>query len=124
MKTQLNNKPYLKHFRKKLRNNGTSAEACLWRILKGRQVGGLKFRRPHSFNNYILDFYCPEIRLAIELDGAYHFTQEGQESDQIRDKYLNSYGIHVLRYENKWVFEQADQIVEEILKYKKENSSS
>ena len=53
--------------RKELRNHSTSAEATLWKMLKGKQIAGLKFRRQHSVGPYILDFYCPQIKLAIEL---------------------------------------------------------
>jgi very-short-patch-repair endonuclease len=74
---QLNNKPILKNYRKGLRNNMTEAEIVLWKYLKGSQLDGKKFRRQHSFGNYILDFYCAPLKLAIELDGASHFTEEG-----------------------------------------------
>ncbi|WP_255518216.1 endonuclease domain-containing protein [Fulvivirga sp. M361] len=69
-KEPLYNKPELKKFRKELRNNGTSAEATLWTMLKNKQLEGRKFRRQYSVGYYILDFYCTSERLAIELDGA------------------------------------------------------
>ena len=108
----LHNRRYLKSYRKALRNNSTSAEATLWTILKGKQVGGLKFRRQHSVGNYILDFYCPTLKLGIELDGEYHVYTE--EQDKKRDEFLNSKGITILRYENVFVFEQPEQIIEDI----------
>jgi hypothetical protein len=70
--TRINNLPHLKTFRQKLRNNLTPAEAKLWAYIKNSQVEGRKFRRQHSVDNYILDFYCPSERLAIELDGQGH----------------------------------------------------
>jgi very-short-patch-repair endonuclease len=63
-----------KSFRKRLRKTLTPAEAALWRRLQGRQLLGKKFRRQHSVGRYIVDFYCPECRVAIELDGAGHFS--------------------------------------------------
>ena len=111
----LHNRLYLKKYRKRLRNEGTSAEAVLWRYLKKRQLGGYKFRRQHSVGNYILDFYCDEKQLAIELDGAYHFTIEGQIKDSIRDNWLASQGIKVLRFENKVLFDHTDHVLDQIL---------
>jgi len=66
--------------------------------------------------NYILDFFCPQEKLAVELDGAGHFTREGQARDARRDEYLRGLGITVLRFENVWVFERADELLEEIRK--------
>lgn len=112
--SSLNNLPHLKIFRKNLRNNLTPAEAKLWTLLKNSQLGGIKFRRQHSFNNYILDFYSPSEKLAIELDGAVHNTEEAQEYDKKRDLFLNNYGIKVLRFENKLVFDETDFVLSEI----------
>ncbi|MBU0473930.1 MAG: DUF559 domain-containing protein [Bacteroidetes bacterium] len=112
--SSLNNLPHLKTFRKNLRNNLTPAEAKLWTLLKNSQLGGIKFRRQHSFNNYILDFYSPSEKLAIELDGAVHNTEEAQEYDKKRDLFLNNYGIKVLRFENKLVFDETDFVLSEI----------
>ncbi len=74
---QLNNKKVLKEVRETLRNSPTPAESDLWQQLKGKKLMGKKFRRQHSFGDFILDFYFPEARLAIELDGAPHYTEEG-----------------------------------------------
>ena len=111
---QINNRPELKQYRKELRNNGTSAEATLWRFLKGKQLEGRKFRRQHSVENYILDFYCPSERLAIELDGAGHFSASGLDYDHERTKVLNSHGITVVRFENCEVFEATEAVLETI----------
>ena len=64
--------------RKELRSNGTKYEATLWLILKNRQIDGVRFRRQFSVGEYILDFYCPELKLGIELDGQGHYTIEGK----------------------------------------------
>ena len=108
------NKAHLIKFRKSLRNNMTSAEAGLWYLLRSRQILGVKFRRQFSVNNYILDFFCPETKLAIELDGHGHYTEEGRKSDIERDTKLGKLGIQVLRIENKLVFENTSQVIDAI----------
>lgn len=113
-KRQINNKTELKEFRKKLRNNGTPAEAFLWRYLKNKQLEGRKFRRQFSVGNYILDFYCPSEKLCVELDGADHFTSAGFEYDQERTAFLNAQGIKVIRFENKIVFDCTEHVLETI----------
>ncbi|RYE27478.1 MAG: DUF559 domain-containing protein, partial [Sphingobacteriales bacterium] len=77
---------------------------------------GRKFRRQHSIGNYIVDFYCPSEKLIIELDGEYHFTQEGIEYDKHRTAYLTSFGFRVIRFENKLVFEKPEYVLAEIKK--------
>ncbi len=114
MSKKLHNIRELSPFRKDLRNNGTSAEATMWSLLKKRQVLGMKFRRQHSVANFILDFYCPEKKLAIELDGAHHYTPEGIEKDKNRDAYLELHGIKTIRFENKRVFEEPSWVIREI----------
>jgi very-short-patch-repair endonuclease len=74
---KIKNIPSLTEKRKALRNNLTSAEATLWLCLKNKQLEGKRFRRQFSIGNYIVDFYCPEQKLAIELDGQGHFTVQG-----------------------------------------------
>jgi len=116
MKYQINNRKELKPFRKELRNNCTAAEATLWKSLQRSQLEGRKFRRQHSVGNYILDFYCPAERLCIELDGAGHFTDPGLQYDEDRTAYLGSLNIRVIRFENKLVFENLEEVLEEIRK--------
>ena len=113
----LHNRKYLKPIRKYLRNNSTSAEATLWNILKIQQVGGYKFRRQHSIGKYIIGFYCPTLQLAIELDGEPHSDLFNIARDIDRDDFLNQHGIKVVRFENRWVFEYPNVIIEEILEY-------
>ena len=109
-----NNQPHLIEKRKHLRKNLTSAEATLWLCLKNKQLNGKRFRRQYSFGNFILDFYCPEVKLAIELDGKDHFTAVGVVKDLNRDEFLKEHGITVLRFENKLVFEQLEGVLNEI----------
>jgi very-short-patch-repair endonuclease len=115
MKHQINNKKELEPYRKELRNNSTTAEMFLWNFLKNKQLAGRKFRRQHSVENCILDFYCPAERLAIELDGQSHYEPERIEKDKRRDAFLlHNFEIRTLRFENKYVFEQTDAVLREI----------
>lgn len=113
-KKQIHNRKYLETYRKDLRNNGTSAEAFLWKYLQKSQLDGRKFRRQHSIGNCITDFYCPKEKLIIELDGQIHNTLQAQEYDQKRTEYLNSLGFAVIRFENKMIFEHLPSVLQEI----------
>lgn len=95
----LNNNHSFKNRRKNLRNNMTPQEIILWSRIKNSQIG-FKFRRQHGLGPYILDFYCPEKRIVVELDGAHHFKKEGIEHDMKRTSYLESLGVRVLRFTN------------------------
>ncbi len=111
---ELNNKRELGELRKNLRTSLTPAEATLWKTLQRSQLDGRKFRRQNSVGNYILDFYCPSENLAVELDGAGHFTHSGFLHDKERDEFLLSLGIKVLRFENKAVFSSIESVLEAI----------
>ncbi|MFA6447754.1 MAG: endonuclease domain-containing protein [Patescibacteria group bacterium] len=110
------NDPKFKARRKKLRNNMTRAEIHLWSFLKDSQLEGMKFRRQYGVGPYILDFYNPTNRLAIELDGSSHDSEKACFYDQERTDYLNGLDIKVLRFENQAVFEQIDWVLDEIRK--------
>lgn len=99
-----------KELRKELRTHGTPAEGRLWLMLKNKQIEGLKFRRQFSVGPFVLDFYCPQKQLAIELDGQPHMSSGGQMRDEQRTEYLKRIGIEVIRFENKLVFEQGDAV--------------
>ena len=103
-----------REMRKSLRSNATPAEAALWRALKGRGAVGYKFRRQQGIGPYVLDFYCPELRLCVELDGASHDYK--YEYDEQRTAYLRRQGIRVVRFENDQVWKSVDRIVEEIVR--------
>ena len=103
--------------RKSLRNNATIPEAILWRRLKDKQVNGLKFRRQFGVGPYVLDFYCPEIRLSIELDGEVHNNYSAENHDNIRTSFLNENNIKELRFKNDVVYHNIEGIVEESLRY-------
>ena len=112
MTNRLHNKKELEVFRKKLRNNLTLEEAILWNQLKNKSLGGYKFRRQHSVGNYIVDFYCPKVKVRIELDGMHHFTEEGLESDKNRDQFLDQQGIQIIRIENSGIWDQLSVALE------------
>ena len=86
-------------------------------MLKHGQVGGYKFRRQHSIGKYIVDFFCYELQLAIELDGEPHADIQNIMRDEERDEKLKGLGITVLRYENRWVFEYPEVIRQDILEF-------
>ena len=113
----IHNKKELLFQRRSLRNNSTSAESTLWLLIKGKQLDGRKFQRQHSVGYYVLDFYCPAEKLAIELDGEAHFTDAGLEHDKIRSKFINDLGIRIVRFENFEVFEDPDGVLEKIRKH-------
>ncbi len=112
-----NNKKELKAIRRELRNRLTPAEATLWKFLKSRQLCGTLWRRQFSVGNYVLDFYCHQEKLCIELDGQMHFTMDGDKRDFERTEYLNSKGIRVIRFENNEVWRNIDAVIEEIKSY-------
>lgn len=104
-----------KLYRKQNRKNLTPAEATLWKLLKGKQFHGRKFRRQHPFGNYFVDFYCVSEKLVIELDGPIHSLPKQIEHDNKRDEYLKSLGLTILRFKNKVVFEQRDFMLQTIM---------
>ena len=116
MMYEYNNKS-LKSLRRKLRKQMTPAEIALWSMVRKCQIDGVRFFRQYSVDSYILDFYCPRYRLAIELDGAYHFSEERIEYDKKRTLHLESKNIRVLRFENFEVFDYPQRVLSEIKKH-------
>ena len=108
------NIPELKNLRRELRKNMTPAEAVLWQRLKAGRLDGTHWRRQYSVNRYILDFYCPIYKLCIELDGQDHYTMQGDTRDYDRTIFLNSKSIEVIRFENKDIWENIEQVLETI----------
>src|SRR6185369_11207493 len=113
--TPIHNNSEMKQLRKSLRNGATPAEVKLWNALKQNNLSGYKFRRQHSVGRYIVDFYCSSQRLAIELDGDSHFTDEAMDYDRERTMFLNALNIRVLRFLNTDVQENLDVVCERIL---------
>ncbi|MEP7165377.1 MAG: endonuclease domain-containing protein [Ferruginibacter sp.] len=103
---------------KKLRNNVTNEEMILWGMLKDK-FPTLKFRRQHPVSNYIADLYCHSQKLIIEIDGSIHDLEEVRQADEQRQKNLQDPGINVIRFTNKEVrnnLEQVIQIIEKSIK--------
>ena len=113
-KTAKANESEQKILRKELRSHATPAEAVLWKMLKGRNADGMKFRRQQGIGPYVLDFYCPELRLCVELDGSSHDYK--YEYDEQRTEFLQNQGIRVLRFSNEQVWQGLDFVVDEIVR--------
>ncbi|HUH48207.1 MAG TPA: endonuclease domain-containing protein [Arenibacter sp.] len=111
---KLHNDPKNKGYRIKLRKNMTLAEAYLWKELQRKKLDGKKFRRQHGIGNYIVDFYCMEENLVIELDGKIHNSKSAIIYDEKRTAFLNNNGIMVIRFKNKMVFENLPDVLQEI----------
>ena len=101
--------------RRELRCNQTDAEKALWQNLRNRNCCGVKFFRQYSVGCYIVDFYSPSLKLAIELDGGQHTMEENQVYDAQRTAYLEGMGIDVLRFWNNEVLQNLDGVVEKVL---------
>ena len=94
-----------------LRTGMTNAEEFVWYLLRDRRFCGIKFRRQHPFSSYILDFYAPQLRLAIELDGGGHNDPVQQGRDEVRSAALQAAGLRVLRFWNHEVFNDTDAVL-------------
>ncbi len=112
--TMLEDKKNLRGFARKMRREPTPAEASLWVLIRNRRLTGFKFRRQHPFGRYILDCYCPNARLVVELDGDSHATPEAEQYDEERQRYLVARGILVLRFWNTELAENPEGIIERI----------
>jgi very-short-patch-repair endonuclease len=95
-----------------LRKNMTMAENILWEELRNRQILGFKFRRQHPIGNFIVDFYCPQLKLIIEVDGSIHDNQ--REYDQCRSEKLKEFVHYVLRFTNDQVIDDLPKVLEKI----------
>jgi very-short-patch-repair endonuclease len=108
------NKSAMKQRRKTLRKNLSKAEAIMWNHLSRRQMNGYKFRRQHSVDQHVIDFYCPELKLAIEIDGDSHFMSGVEVQDKIRQEYIESFGIKFLRFTNEDVYKNIDGVCQTV----------
>ncbi|MGB2867056.1 MAG: endonuclease domain-containing protein [Bacteroidota bacterium] len=108
--------------RKLLRRGMPKAEKILWSRIRKRQILGDKFRRQYSVGPFVIDFYCPALKLAIEIDGENHFTKEMMQYDKERQEYIEAFGIEFLRFTNQEIFEELEgvisRITERVLKMK------
>jgi len=97
-----------------LRGSMTDAEQLLWYCLRRKQLGGFRFRRQHPFERFVLDFYCCEAKLAIELDGGQHNEPDVKIRDKERTELLSCHGIHVLRFWNNEVFANLEGVLQKV----------
>ena len=104
--------PKIAALRRVLRKRLTPAEAAFWNLVKNSRFEDRKFCRQHSVGNYILDFYCPSEKLAVELDGKRHYSSAGLLYDQERNAFLESKGIRVVRFENKDIFDETEWVLD------------
>ena len=111
------NHPVTKEYRQILRRTTTPTENMLWRRLKGKQLDGLRFRQQHGYGPYVLDFYCPSLRLCIELDGNIHDEEQVRLKDEERTEFLLEQIIHVLRFRNEDVENDVEGVLERIREY-------
>lgn len=105
--------PEIEAAARRMRRNMTPAEKKLWKALKGKKLGGLKFRAQHPVGPFILDFYCPACKLVVELDGDVHEEQAGY--DEARTQQLQDYGYRVIRFRNEEVLTDLPSVLEQIL---------
>lgn len=104
--------PQLLEFAKIMRQNATDAEHLMWQLIRAKRFINLKFRRQHVIAHYIVDFYCHELGLVIELDGSQHSTHDAIEYDAERTKFLEALGLTVVRYWNDDVLSRTDVVLE------------
>lgn len=113
----------LKENARRMRKEPTEAEDKLWQVVRNRKIAGFKFRRQHPFEGFIIDFYCDETKLGLEVDGKIHLQPAQLEYDQQREAYLNEFGIEIMRFPNEEVernvFAVARMIKERLLERRK-----
>jgi very-short-patch-repair endonuclease len=102
---------------RELRKRQTEAEKKLWRLLRNRQLQGKKFRRQHPYAHFILDFYCAECQLAIEVDGSVHLDEVVKAKDKARIEFLIENKITVLRFWNSEVLNEPEKVLQQITRY-------
>ncbi len=107
--------PIIRQRSREFRQPLTPAEQKLWSVLRNRNLGGFKFRRQHPIGHFIVDFYCAEKHLVIEIDGDVHSQQI--EYDLTRSDWLQSLGYTVLRYQNQQILHQLDEVAGDIIQY-------
>lgn len=103
---------------RELRKQPTTAEKILWRAIRKRKLDGIKFRRQHVIHRFIVDFYCPKAKLAIEIDGDIHRFQV--EYDKARQEYLTEHGYRIIRFENQEVMNDLKSVLGRLLEACKE----
>lgn len=100
-----------KDLRRKNRNDMPEAEKIMWNYLRNRRLNGWKFRRQHSIGPYIVDFFCPDAKLVIEIDGDSHFGPEAEQYDAVREAHIQKQSIRVVRFTNTEIFNNIDEVI-------------
>ena len=95
---------------KKLRNEPTASEIIFWSLLK-QHFPDYRFKRQHPISQYIADFYCHKLKLVIEIDGAFHLSYESKINDKIRDEFMQSLGLEIIRFTNQEVCEKGENVI-------------
>ena len=114
MTKNIHNRKHLEAFRKELRNNATVSEKRLWKFLQKSQLENRKFRRQHSIGNYIVDFYCPNERLVVEIDGSIHNNTVNELYDFERVEFLKNLGHKIIRFRNEEIRDSIEIVLERI----------
>jgi len=102
--------------RKTLRKNQTDAEKMLWSRFRSKQFNGLKFYRQYGIGKYIADFYCPKLKLVIEIDGGQHYDEKGILKDTKRDEYFAFMRVELIRFNNVELLKNIDGVLMELSK--------
>ena len=119
---QFFNKTSEKEKRCELRNSMPQAEAQVWSRLRNQQVLGYKFRRQYGVGPHVIDFYCPALKPAVEIDGDSHFVTDAIENDNRRRAFIKSFAIPFLRLNNQEVNRELEAVLEKICQFGQEST--
>ena len=109
------NRKEIKPARRSLRRNAPKTEKLIWLYIRKKQICGERFLRQFSVDHYVIDFYCPRLRLAVEADGPYHFSSiETIKYDEKRQKHLEGFGISFLRFKNEEIYQDLGSVIARI----------
>jgi len=109
------NRKEIKPARRSLRRNAPKAENLIWLYIRKKQICGERFLRQYSVDHYVIDFYCPRLRLAVEADGPSHFSSiETIKYDEKRQKHLEGFGISFLRFKNEEIYQDLGGVIARI----------
>lgn len=108
------NRPSGTQRRKLLRHTSPPAEQLLWQHLRGKKINSFKFRRQHGIGNFVVDFYCPKARLAIEIDGPTHIGRDAEEDDEERAQIIKEANIRILRFSNSEIYSEIKAVLTRI----------
>jgi len=119
--TKIFNRADEKFKRKMLRRNMPPAEVILWSKLRNKGVKGYKFRRQYGIEKFVIDFYCPQLKLALEVDEDSHFIEGSDSRDKERQLIIESFGITFLRFTNREIYGNIDGVLDKIIEHIEDN---